>query len=269
MKHFLSVTLIPLLFIFFSLDVRWDPSNGLIFDSNYTEKSSSIISQYTSTQYISDTDIQYLQKFGEDKFYKVWSSSLKSNIDTLDETNDYANIIATATNFYNLYKQLYPNSTKIDKLGSYIQKGNELASTISSITEDTSNIINRYAVYLKGSTVKINGKFNDNEQYLYAKYMNLRYGYYLVTFTNVPNKSFEGTIILAIPENIQVTSGGQLTSDIVLLNDTENDVNGSSYQCGIDVDGSEYEKQVSEYEDSVIELYITIPKEIIDLVKTM
>lgn len=269
MKHLLSITLIPLLFIFFSLDVNYTPEGGLVFDTNYTEKSISIISQYSSTQTISDADSSYLKRFGESRFYDTWLSSLKDNIDYLDEENDYTSVINTATNFYNLYKMLYPDSDKVSELGSYIQKGEDLTQAISTITGDTSNIINKYSNYLKGATVKVNGKFNNNEQYLYAKYMNLTYGYYLVTFTNIPNESFDGTIILAIPENTRIRIGDTYTSDIVLFNDTENDMDGKSYQCGISVDGTEYENQVSEYEDNLVDLYITLPTQIINLVRMM
>lgn len=269
MKHLFSITLIPLLFIFFSLDVNYTPEGGLVFDTNYTEKSISIISQYSSTQTISDTDLSYLKRFGESRFYDTWISSLKDSIDYLDGENDYTSVINTATNFYNLYKMLYPDSDKVSELGSYIKKGEELAQTISTVTGDVSNIINRYSTYFKGATVKVNGKFNNSEQYLYAKYMNLTYGYYLVTFTNIPNESFDGTIILAIPENTHIRIGDTYTSDIVLFNDMENDIDGNFYQYGISVDGIEYENQVGEYEDNLVELYITLPTQIIDFVKTL
>ena len=269
MKHLFSLTLIPLLFIFFSLDVNWTAKDGLVFDTNYSQKSTSIISQYTDTQTISDEDADYLKKFGESRFYDIWSSLLKSDVGVLDQENDYANVISTATNFYNLYKMLYPNSTKIDQLGSYIQQGSELASSVATVAGDVSNILNQATTFLKGATIKINGKFNGNEQSLYSKYMNLNYGYYLVTFTNIPDESFKGTIIMAIPESVAVTVGGHLMSDIVMLNATENGIGDESYSCGIVVNGVEYEKQVTEYENNVIELYVTLPEEIINYVKTM
>ena len=164
---------------------------------------------------------------------------------------------------------LYPNSTKIDQLGSYIQQGSELASSVATVASDVSNILNQATTFLKGATIKINGKFNGNEQSLYAKYMNLNYGYYLVTFTNIPNESFKSTIIMAIPESVAVTVGGHLMSDIVMLNATENGIGDESYSCGIVVNCVEYEKQVTEYENNVVELYITLPEEIINYVKTM
>lgn len=99
--------------------------------------------------------------------------------------------------------------------------------------------------------------------------MNLTYGYYLVTFTNIPNESFKGTIVMAIPESVAVTVGGHLMSDIVMLNATENGIGDESYSCGIVVNGVEYEKQVTEYENNVVELYVTLPEEIINYVKTM
>lgn len=268
MKHFLSITIIPLLFVFFSFDVNWTKDGGLVFDTNYTQQSTSIISQYNTTHTISPDDSTYLKKFGESKFYNVWSSLLKENIDSLDQENDYTAILNTATNFYNLYKLLYPDSSKVDTLGSYIQKGESLASAIDAIRNDTSNIINQYSTYLKGATIKITGKFNGNIQYLYAKYINFNYGYYFVTFTNIPNESFDGTIILAIPETKQVSIGSQMNTNIVLLNDTENDIDGNHYQFGISVDDS-YESQLNEYNDNIINLYITLPEEIIDYVKSM
>lgn len=269
MKHLFSLTLIPLLFIFFSLDVNWTAKDGLVFDTNYSQKSTSIISQYTDTQTISDEDADYLKRFGESRFYDIWSSLLKSDVGVLDQENDYASVINTVTNFYNLYKMLYPNSTKIDKLGSYIQQGTELASSVATVASDVSNILNQATTFLKGATIKINGKFNGNEQSLYAKYMNLNYGYYLVTFTNIPDESFKGTIIMAIPESVAVTVGGHLMSDVVMLNATENCIGDESYSCGIVVNGVEYEKQVTEYENNVVELYVTLPEEIINYVKTM
>ena len=269
MKHLLSLTLIPLLFIFFSLDVNWTAKDGLVFDSNFSEKSTNIISQYTDTQTITDEDADYLKRYGENRFYDIWSSLLKTDVGVLDQENDYASVINTVTNFYNLYKMLYPNSKNIDQLGSYIQKGSELASSVATVVGDVSNILNQATTYLKGATIKINGKFNSNEQYLYAKYMNLNYGYYLVTFTNIPNESFKGTIIMAIPESVPVTIGGHLMSGVVMLNATENGIGDESYSCGIVVNGIEYEKQVTEFEDNVVELYVTLPEEIINYVKTM
>ena len=269
MKHLLSLTLIPFLFIFFSLDVDWTATDGLVFDTNYSQKSTSIISQYADTQTISDEDADYLKRFGESRFYDIWSSLLKNDVGVLDQENDYASVINTVTNFYNLYKTLYPNSTKIDQLGSYIQQGTELASSVATVASDVSNILNQATTFLKGATIKINGKFNGDKQYLYAKYMNLTYGYYLVTFTNIPDESFKGTIIMAIPESVAVTVGGHLMSDIVMLNATENGIGDDSYSCGIVVDGAEYEKQVTEYENNVVELYVTLPEEIINYVKTM
>ena len=269
MKHLFSLTIIPLLFIFFSLDVNWTAKDGLVFDTNFSEKSTSIISQYTDTQTITDEDSDYLKRYGESRFYDIWSSLLKTDVGDLDQENDYASVIDTVTNFYNLYKKLYPDSTKIDQLGSYIQKGSDLASSVATVVGDVSNILNQATTYFKGATIKINGKFNSGEQYLYAKYMNLNYGYYLVTFTNIPNESFKGTIIMAIPESVPVTVGGHLMSDIVMLNATENGIDDESYSCGIVVNGIEYEKQVTEFEDSVVELYVTLPEEIINYVKTM
>lgn len=269
MKHLLSLTLIQLLFIFFSLDVDWTAKDGLVFDTNYSQKSTSIISQYTDTQTISDEDADYLKKFGESRFYDIWSSLLKSDVGVLDQENDYASVINTVTNFYNLYKTLYPNSTKIDQLGSYIQQGTELASSVATVVGDVTNILNQATTFLKGATIKINGKFNDDKQYLYAKYMNLNYGYYLVTFTNIPDESFKGTIIMVIPEIVAVTVGEHIVSDVVILNATENGIDDESYSCGIVVNGADYEKQVTAYENNVVELYITLPEEIINYVKTM
>ena len=68
MKRLLSLTLIQLLFIFFSLDINWTAKDGLVFDTNYSQKSTRIISQYTDTQTISDEDSDYLKRFGESRF---------------------------------------------------------------------------------------------------------------------------------------------------------------------------------------------------------
>ena len=260
MKAFLSIVFIPLAAILLSVNVNYTKEFGLVTDVSYRDTSLSIVSNYSDYQLVTDKEKDYLRQFGEKKFNEVWTSLLKDELSTLDEENDYTSVVDTFSKFYQLYKEVYPESQQTSELDSLYQEGVKLFNIISNSESSYGFNLSRYLTLLKGATIQIHSKINASNQSIIASYSHPYYGYFYVNILNQPDQSFSGDLILAIPDSIPVTEGSILRTDVGVFDDTEN----SSETYGIVMNGSIYEDEMKTYENALVSYYIDLPQKILD-----